>query len=674
MKRVFNFFKGLKGKIQLVFAVFFIIALCLFAAVMYLTIKPDLMQKAVRELSSITSVASSLVADYTDMSVENHLVLLAEDVKKVAEYEYQQFKSGRISEEEAYNTFSRFILDPVFGRVGETGYLAGVDSNGILAIHPKSQGVDASKYDFMKKATALKNGFIEYEWANVGEEVPRIKAGGMAYFEPWDLIIWASSYKNEFTSLINVEKIGSSLSGINIGKNGYTWVIDTEGNLIFHPGMTGKNIYEQIDEAGGKTVDEIITEAVNNPDTYHTKVFADLTLAETGDGVQELAVYKNIADLNWIVISQIPLDETTVFLRKIFLMMIILAAGSIIIINIIVNLIFSRILAPVSRAKEISGLVSEGDLSLRLEVESEDEIGQMADQFNTVIEKFSNMLITVRNTTHVLLDSVQELSVSSQEISSTSNEQAAAVKEIVSTMEDSDNLSKSIAVKIEEVTAVSNNTKKVVNDGFTIIKETLSKMDEIRQANTGTISGIKMLGEKIESIWEIVNIINGIADQTKIIAFNAELEASAAGDAGKNFQIVATEIRRLADSTVSSTNEIKTKINEIQHSSDRLIISSEEGTTKISKGWELSNALKKLFEDVLSSSEISATSAEHISISIKQQVSAFEQILLTLKQISEGIDNFVISTKATTTASHNLKSQADALNETVIEYKVKGNR
>ena len=71
-----------------------------------------------------------------------------------------------------------------------------------------------------------------------------------------------------------------------------------------------------------------------------------------------------------------------------------------------------------------------------------------------------------------------------------------------------------------------------------------------------TISGIKMLGEKIESIWDIVNIINGIADQTKIIAFNAELEASAAGEAGKNFQIVATEIRRLADSTVSSTNEI----------------------------------------------------------------------------------------------------------------------
>jgi len=235
-------------------------------------------------------------------------------------------------------------------------------------------------------------------------------------------------------------------------------------------------------------------------------------------------------------------------------------------------------------------------------------------------------------------------------------------------MEDSDELAKSISGKIEEVTRVATDTSQTVNGGYTIIKDSLSKMQEIKGANTETIEGIKKLGTKIESIWEIVNIINGIADQTKIIAFNAELEASAAGEAGKNFQIVATEIRRLADNTVSSTTEIKKKINEIQHSSDRLIITSEDGTEKINQGSKLSEDLKKRFDDILRSSEVSENSSSEISLSIKQQVTAFEQILQTLKQISEGIENFTISTKSLTDSAQSLKENTAGLKDLLSKY------
>ncbi len=293
----------------------------------------------------------------------------------------------------------------------------------------------------------------------------------------------------------------------------------------------------------------------------------------------------------------------------------------------------------------------------------ENQEGEIIGATEVIVDQTAirNAMDRAAETAGVLLDSVHDLSISSQEISSTSNEQAASVKEIVSTMEDSDQLARSIAAKIDEVTEVANTTKNVVTDGFSIIKQSFAKMDQIKDSNSETIAGIKSLGDRIESIWEIVNMINGIADQTRIIAFNAELEASSAGDAGKNFQIVATEIRRLADSTVASTGEIKSKISEIQNSSDKLIITSEEGTEKIAEGWELSDKLHKVFEEILSSSELSAKSAEQIALSINQQVSAFEQILLTLKQISEGIDSFVASTRATTDASEKLRGMADNL-------------
>ncbi|MCP4400835.1 MAG: HAMP domain-containing protein [bacterium] len=337
--------------------------------------------------------------------------------------------------------------------------------------------------------------------------------------------------------------------------------------------------------------------------------------------------------------------------------------------GIVLGLITTRsVTQPVAKVIQAATDVANGKLEGDFSLYQKDEIGHLADVFRGMREQIKKIMSSARETTVVLLDSVQDLTVSSQEISSTSNEQAAAIKEIVSTMEDSDQLAKSIAAKITDVTGTTSETKNGVNNGFSIIRDSLSKMDEIKTSNSGTISEVRSLGDKVESIWEIVNMINGIADQTKIIAFNAELEASSAGDAGKNFQIVASEIRRLADSTVASTSEIKAKITEIQHSSDSLIMASEEGTAKITEGWELSNNLQKVFEGILNSSEVSASATDQIALSINQQVSAFEQILLTLKQISEGIDNFVVSTRSTTDASEKLEGMANNLHTVIEEY------
>ncbi len=312
----------------------------------------------------------------------------------------------------------------------------------------------------------------------------------------------------------------------------------------------------------------------------------------------------------------------------------------------------------------------EGDLTRRLEIVSEDELGELARYFNIFLEKLRSQMIKIKETSETLTGSVQDLSVSSREVASTSNSQAGAVKEVVSTMEDSDKLSKSVAGRIVKVVDIAEKTRENVENGFAITRGNMEKMDEIRTSNSDVINGIKALGKQIKSIWEIVEIINSVADQTKIIAFNAELEASAAGEAGKNFEIVAGEIRRLANNTMTSTKAIKKRIDEVQHASDNLIVLSEAGTGKITEGWKLSKNLDAVFQEVLDSSETSAGSAQKISESINQQAEAFEQILLTLKQISDGIDNFVVSTEATTQASETLRVMADDLKGIVGKYTV----
>ncbi len=673
MNKLKALISGLKGKIQLIFIVVFTLASLVFGVTMYLSLRPDLLTRNISELSNTARLISNLAEMYIGETIRNYLETRAIETRKAAEYFYGKYLDGELSEAEAYARFSSLLLNPDYGKIGETGYLAGVSTKGILAIHPYSQGADASGYEFMQKATRMKNGYIEYEWANKGEEVARDKAGGMSYFEPWDIIVWASSYKSEFQSLIDLSSIKSIVAGIEIGEEGMTFILNGKGQMVQHETVGGRTVLGLQDRTGRSFVKEIIETAKAEPEEPHIVSIPGFLWAD-GNPAAIIAAYTYIPSMDLIAGAGIPSEEIFMILRKAILLLLIIVLVFFVVINIVVNLIFTNILKPVRAIQEITAAVSSGDLSRRVMVDSEDEIGQMAGRFNEIIGKFESMLQDIKQTSTVLSDSVQELSVSSQEIASTSNQQAAAVKEMVSTMEDSDELSKSIAVKVDEVATVAHNTKSTVDDGFTTIQQSLAKMEEIREANSETITGIKTLSESIDNIWEIVNIINGIADQTKIIAFNAELEASAAGDAGKNFQIVASEIRRLADNTVSSTSEIRTKINEIQHSSDRLIIASEEGTEKVKAGWELSNTLRSLFEDILSSSEISTGSAEQIATSIKQQVSAFEQILQTLKQISEGIDNFTVSTKATSTASTNLKEQADRLNRIIDEYRVKGER
>jgi hypothetical protein len=261
-----------------------------------------------------------------------------------------------------------------------------------------------------------------------------------------------------------------------------------------------------------------------------------------------------------------------------------------------------------------------------------------------------------------LFEDAQSLVVSSKENAATAQDQSAAVKEIVATMEDNTTLSEDISQRIKDVSGVAVKTNNIVSEGVTFIEANMKQLQEIADTNMNTISGIKALGEKIENIWSIVSLINSVADQAKIIAFNAELEANNTNSSGKNFHIVANEIRRLADGIIESTKEIKTKITEIQESSDDLILASENGTEKIQSGVENAKNLETRFASIKNASEITAESAEKITTIIQQQAVASEQILITLKQISAGVSNFSMATEYISKASENLKVVATELN------------
>jgi methyl-accepting chemotaxis protein len=271
-----------------------------------------------------------------------------------------------------------------------------------------------------------------------------------------------------------------------------------------------------------------------------------------------------------------------------------------------------------------------------------------------VVEQTRNMATTIQKST-------DEIFMSSKNIFSTANNQAASVQEIESTIKENTQIAVEIADKTSSVATIASKMENDVIHGFSVLERNVNQMGDIKKKNDGVISGIIALGNKIIKIRDIIKTINTITDQTKVIAFNASLEAASAGDRGKRFSVVATEVNRLADDIAALTKQIRGQLEEIQDSSSSLIISSEESADKITEGNNLIKELEDIFREIRSGAEITANQAQTITVSTQKQQKSTEQINIAIVDISSGLSNFLDSTKIATASAESLTQMIQEL-------------
>jgi methyl-accepting chemotaxis protein len=319
--------------------------------------------------------------------------------------------------------------------------------------------------------------------------------------------------------------------------------------------------------------------------------------------------------------------------------------------------------------KILFGSLQNNDLSPVLEVSSRDEFGELMTAFNRFLEKLRTVFVSFRHHASMVSSSVYDLSASAKEISTTANEQSASVAEIVATMEDNKNLSRQATIKTEEVAELMEQTQKLSRRGAELWDVNQDMMQDIRDQNAKTIEEIMNLADMLNRIDETIGIIVSIADQTKLIAFNASLEASSSGEDGARFAVVAGEIRRFADSVAESTGEIKEKIEELQNASRTLIEEANQGSQQISYGYDRMVEQKTVFENIVEVSQNVAIRSRQISNLSKQQELASSQIFQALTEISAGVKQFVTATASTSKIADSLNVIFVKLQETISEYR-----
>ena len=357
-------------------------------------------------------------------------------------------------------------------------------------------------------------------------------------------------------------------------------------------------------------------------------------------------------------------------LTDIGLVFFVILVGALVIGFLVGNWITSPVRQVANKVTEISKSL---DLTSEVKVSAKNEIGELARWFNIFIDRLNKILASAIELTNKSTYSASEISASVEEQSAIAAQQSASVSQITVTVEELSATSSQIAENSNAVVATSADALNESKTGMKAIEALTAKMEEITEDSQSSIKDIMDLGKRSSEIGKVMEIINNIADQTKLIAFNAAIEASAAGEAGKRFGVVAVEIRRLADNVMESTGEIHSKIDEIQEAINRLVIASEKSSKRINEGTHLAADTKSELGNLVQGSQTTNEAANQISLSTQQQKTATEQVLSALKEIEKGIHHSSASIKQTSAMAVELKGSSLELKKLVSEFKTDNN-
>lgn len=333
----------------------------------------------------------------------------------------------------------------------------------------------------------------------------------------------------------------------------------------------------------------------------------------------------------------------------------------------ILYILVSWLVKPIGTLVTLTGTVAQGDLRNEIQVQSEDEIGQLARAFNEMIAGMRAMIRNIVEVSQYLTSNSQELIASAQETSSTSEQiarltddvasgaevqvgQMHLVKENVGTMNQQIT---HVDENLETLQAAMNNMVQTSDQNREDMGLMSQQINIIRQSSIHSREIIRELLEKSNQISKIVVMIEQIASQTNLLALNAAIEAASAGDAGRGFTVVAEEIRKLADQSATSAKDIANLIQETQVKSEEAIQSIEDNVTQADKGETVVSQAVRSFEEIIGA----INDTDEMFVNLGQSSAA---LLKNAKEVAEKIDEIeAISNKS----AENSQDVASALEE-----------
>jgi len=317
---------------------------------------------------------------------------------------------------------------------------------------------------------------------------------------------------------------------------------------------------------------------------------------------------------------------------------------------------------------EMSNL-ADGDLTVHATV-TEDITGAIADSVNYAIDALRELVSTINTTAVEVSSAAEETQATASRLADASNQQANQIGSASSAVSDMAKSIEEVSEKASESAQVARNAVSIAGKGADTVQRTIKGMDDVREQIQDTSKRIKRLGESSQEIGDIVGLIDEIADQTNILALNAAIQASMAGEAGRGFAVVADEVQRLAERSSNATKQIDALVKGIQADTNEAVISMEQTTTNVVSGANLSQEAGEALEEIQGVSNTLEELIESISESSQQQASVAANVSETMQMIQEITMQTLEGTNQTASSIGNLTELSNELRKSVAGFKL----
>lgn len=313
--------------------------------------------------------------------------------------------------------------------------------------------------------------------------------------------------------------------------------------------------------------------------------------------------------------------------------------------------------------------LAEGDLTVHATV-TEEITGAIADSVNYAIDALRSLVTTINTTAVEVSSAAEKTQATATRLTDASAHQAREIASASAAITDMADSMKGVSKDAEDSVEVAHKSLEIAQKGAGIVRRSISGMDTIREQIQETSKRIKRLGESSQEIGDIVGLITEIADQTNILALNAAIQASTAGEAGRGFAVVADEVQRLAERAGNATKQIEALVKTIQADTNEAVSSMEASTTNVVNGAKMAEDAGGALIEIENVSDELAELIRGISNSASQQASVAMDVSNTMNVIQEITLQTSEGTEETSASIGNLSELANELRKSVAGFKL----
>ena len=344
--------------------------------------------------------------------------------------------------------------------------------------------------------------------------------------------------------------------------------------------------------------------------------------------------------------------------------------GALVIGSILASMIGRRLTRPLRRLTLLASKVALGDLTLSVQVESNDEVGELSEAFAQMVARLKQVVGALQESVQLLSEAGRELSSSTSEQSETITRQATALQETQVTAQEIKQTSLLAAQKAEMVIRLAEKADGVSSQGEAAIERSLGGLTDIRSQVDEIATKIATLSDRTQQIGSITATVKDLADQSNMLALNAAIEAVRSGEHGKGFSVVAREIRSLADQSIQATNRVREILNDIGSAIHSTVAVAERGSQKIDGGLLQVRSSGENLRELSGIVKDNSAAVRQIAAAVSQQNAGITQIFGAVTDQTRMMDETMRRLETTTAAAEVLQSLSQRVSDVLKGFKV----